>query len=220
MTADFVKGALEKGHFWDVGNQVLYRLCAEHPGHSDVGVIASKIWLIGRAYAASVERRPKGYGPSGDAFYVEYLGPKFRKANIDTWLRELAVLPVDDSAAILKAHNKMTKLFKKYTGHERRSLASKYLHFHFPERFFIYDFRARGSVTNLTRSSYDRRKWETDRAEADVEYAEFWCRCDLLRGQIRNLTGHDLNPRQLDNILLAWSAANDEPKNVKPPEPA
>ena len=39
------------------GNQVLYQMCRDHPGHTDTDVISGKMWLIGRAYSAAIERR-------------------------------------------------------------------------------------------------------------------------------------------------------------------
>jgi len=39
-----------------LGNTVLYDLCKSYPRHDEEDVIASKIWLIGRAYAAAIER--------------------------------------------------------------------------------------------------------------------------------------------------------------------
>ena len=41
-----------------------------------------------------------------------------------------------------EAHARTTELFTKIRGLEKRSLASKYLHFHVPGLFFIYDARA------------------------------------------------------------------------------
>src|SRR5438477_314230 len=56
LTSEFVEGALlEK--VWDVGNGVLYDLCAANPEHTRDDVIIAKIWLIGRTYAAAIERR-------------------------------------------------------------------------------------------------------------------------------------------------------------------
>ena len=42
---------------WNVGNKVLYDLCRERPLHTDTQAVLAKIWLIGRAYAAAIERR-------------------------------------------------------------------------------------------------------------------------------------------------------------------
>lgn len=39
------------------GDSVLYRMCKETPEHTNPDIISGKMWLIGRAYAASPERR-------------------------------------------------------------------------------------------------------------------------------------------------------------------
>jgi len=39
---------------WDLGNKTLYGLCKDYPGHRDEREIIAKIWLIGRAYSASI----------------------------------------------------------------------------------------------------------------------------------------------------------------------
>ena len=60
MTLDLTQGdidhALEPSP-WDLGNQVLYSLCLDHPYHTDGAAIIAKFWLIGRSYAAAIERR-------------------------------------------------------------------------------------------------------------------------------------------------------------------
>ena len=42
---------------WGWGNEVLYRMCREEPGHTKLDVIAGKVWPIGRAYSAAIERK-------------------------------------------------------------------------------------------------------------------------------------------------------------------
>ena len=42
---------------WDVGNEVLYELCTKHPRHAEIPAVIAKVWLIGRSYAAAIERR-------------------------------------------------------------------------------------------------------------------------------------------------------------------
>jgi hypothetical protein len=70
LTAEFVESALASTA-WDVGNQALYDLCRKHPGHTQPEVIIGKFWLIGRTYAAAVERRRQKDGYAGDRFYTE-----------------------------------------------------------------------------------------------------------------------------------------------------
>ena len=56
-----------------------------------------------------------------------------------TRLQESTGHIVDDVEEILSMHKFLTDTFGKMTGLKKRSLASKYLHFHCPEKFFIYD---------------------------------------------------------------------------------
>ncbi len=53
------------------GNQVLYDMCSKEPYHIDDGIVGSKCWLIGRAYAASPQRR-KTKGRSNNAIGYDY----------------------------------------------------------------------------------------------------------------------------------------------------
>ena len=42
---------------WAYANSILYEMCSKTPLHNDADVIVGKIWLIGRSYAAAIERR-------------------------------------------------------------------------------------------------------------------------------------------------------------------
>lgn len=41
-------------------NNILYKIFEENPFHKDLDIIASKLLLIGRSYAATIERRKNG----------------------------------------------------------------------------------------------------------------------------------------------------------------
>lgn len=43
-----------------IGNKVLYDLCKSYPMNDDVNGLIAKLWLIGRSYSASIERRYYG----------------------------------------------------------------------------------------------------------------------------------------------------------------
>ena len=62
VTADFVRAAIDNYTPWKLGNDVLYKLCAMHPRHTEDAVIIGKFWLIGRSYAAAIERRRMSAG--------------------------------------------------------------------------------------------------------------------------------------------------------------
>jgi hypothetical protein len=56
LTPEIVRRALSDT-VWDIGNQVLYAMCAANRGHTRDDIIIGKVWLIGRTYAAAIERR-------------------------------------------------------------------------------------------------------------------------------------------------------------------
>ena len=128
---------------WDLSNKVLYDLCSMHPFHSEADAVLAKILMIGRVYAAAIERRKtKGDEEKNDNFYIDVVAPSLQNSDIDCWLAEAkAVQPGTTSAffTLVKVHGLTTALFSEISGMEKRSLASKYLHFHVPKLFYIYD---------------------------------------------------------------------------------
>ena len=200
LTSEFVKEALSSTT-WDVANQVLYDLCAAYPEHSRDDVIIAKVWIIGRTYAAAIERRRTIGVESGDEFYETHVAPTIRRSYIDDWFRELRTSSNDDTALNLETHEKVNKLFDDISELEKRSLASKYLHFHFPQRFYIFDSRASKAISRLTKPI--RRGLPSLRAHDDV-YARFYLRCKALTNDIVSNGGQHLVPRELDKVLLMY----------------
>lgn len=71
--------------------------------------------------------------------------------NDDDWLcplrkRKLGTETIEVS---LKAHKDLMNVFNRISGMDKRSLSSKYLHFHAPDFFYIYDARAATAITKL-----------------------------------------------------------------------
>jgi hypothetical protein len=201
-TNHFIELALRKARVWDFGNEILYKLCATHPDHATDEVIIAKFWLIGRAYSAAVERRRVRDNLSADQFYVTKLAPRVRESGIDDWFKSLREDIENKEAVALQVHGKLTALLYPPTELKKRSLASKYLHFHFPDRFFLYDSRARKSVRALTPKP---KQEDTKEGEIDAEYGDFFHRCNFLVREIRSHGGRELTPRELDDVLLAWN---------------
>jgi len=187
---------------WDLGNKVLYDLCAKHPAHKDAAVIIAKLILVGRTYAAALERRRKFLDYVGDRFYLEVVVPKISQSRIDGWLTQLnKIRTVDEhtSQTILEVHFKVMGLFENISGLEKRSLASKYLHFHFPELFYIYDKRAKNGLSKLSSilNSVDRNDYPFDK-----EYSKLFLKCLRLRKHIQENYRVFLTPRQIDKLLI------------------
>lgn len=186
---------------WGMGNEVLYELCRKHPLHTDVPSVIAKVWLIGRAYAAAVERR-RNKSDQNDDFYVQKVGPLIIRSEIDSWImtsRQWDGPSKESFATLIEVHNSTTQLFSDISGLEKRSLASKYLHFHVPNLFYIYDTRAVEALHFLT--SIVGRAGRAD-IPADNEYRKFAEKCLALQQYIEAELSVQLTPREMDNLLL------------------
>lgn len=189
---------------WEYGNSVLYRMCEEEPEHKEIDVIVGKIWLIGRSYAAAIERR-KNAVVVGDDFYYDEIAPKLLEIGPElddriTKLRKSKGLILDDIKLVLSTHKFLMDIFYELTGLEKRSLASKYLHFHCPEKFFIYDSRARVGIGKLVKRP--NKGILTDVSNCDPEYGDFVCRMLELQEYLDEQLGVYELPRKLDSFLL------------------
>jgi hypothetical protein len=190
---------------FDLGNDCLYRLCKEHPGHRREDEIMAKLILIGRTYAASIERRKLEDGDElrGDQFLFKQAIPEIQRneKQIDEWIADAKRNPIPE--VCIGVHAKLTELFFTISNMKNRSLASKYLHFHCPDHFYIYDSRAWISIKGMFPG-----KWslpvpaKTD----DAAYAKFYRMCCSVVADINQRHGIRLNPRQLDNLLLKQPA--------------
>ena len=196
----FIEAALQRQSVWDLGNEVLYRLCREHPDHRSADAVLAKVWLIGRSYAAAIERRRNTGLAKGDDFYFEVVGPSMRKSDVDRWFAELRPLRRPDPAVVVPVHKRLTDLFEKIAGLEKRSLASKYLHFHYPRAVYIYDARA---VAAIRRVSPPLRRRGGSFGESDREYGRFFERCLAYQQELEQLLGRRVMPREVDKVLLA-----------------
>ena len=131
---------------WTLMNKILYQMCSNYPMHTDISVVIAKICIIGRSYSASIERRKtKSKKKNSDDFYEKIVAPAIMNSDIDIWLNDLhghRTINEQNLGEVISIHSNVMKLFKDISGMNKRSLASKYLHFHLPKLFYIYDSRA------------------------------------------------------------------------------
>lgn len=187
---------------WRVGNEVLYDLCRSRPDHKSEADVIAKVWLIGRSYAAAIERR-RNKTDTNDNFYVSCVAPMMISSKIDSWIssaKRAGLSQQDRWANLLQAHHNTTQLFWEITGLEKRSLASKYLHFHAPDIFYIYDTRAVESLRLL--GSIVGRATNQTAVATDNEYRKFAEKCRSLQEHVKTQYRTRLSPRELDNLLL------------------
>lgn len=189
-----------RGEIWNLGNSILYQLCKDYPEHKSPEEITAKIWLIGRAYAAAIERR-KTKDEKNDNFYKSRVVPVIQASSLDEYLKRISnfsEITSQNISALLTTHKYLTDIFNKISGIEKRSLASKYLHFHFPDLFFLYDSRAAMG----SRILFPRFKPSISIPNIDKEYKIFFLKLYHLRELIYKKEGRLLSPREIDNILI------------------
>ncbi|MFO0905736.1 MAG: hypothetical protein U0939_22200 [Pirellulales bacterium] len=91
--------------------------------------------------------------------------------------------------------------FKEISGLEKRSLASKYLHFHIPQLVHIYDARATTALKRLGNNV----PCDTHVAGfGDHKYRGFVERCEDMRKFYLAEFSQSMSRRQLDNLLLSF----------------
>ncbi len=217
METDITEDAVNKAMRptpWALGNECLYKLCENNPKHTDDKAIIAKIWLIGRSYGAAIERR-KNARKSSDSFYENTVVDGMKNSELDLWLSDLPQeisKPWTELGLVVSVHKRLMDIFYKMTDQNKRSLASKYLHFHKPDLFYIYDSRAEGAIRAVTPARLKGINTIPDitKEQADAEYHNFCRRCQWLRDDINERYGKDLNPRNLDNLLLGIDNKNGE----------
>jgi hypothetical protein len=119
-------------------DRTLYRLCEEHPCHTDIGAVNAKLWLIGRGFSTGVERQIKSSGVPGSS--LEKMAVHLRKNGnaVDQIIQDLRQLkePLDleKLQSVVAEHGKFCRLASRiaYGNRVLVSFASKYLHFHAP----------------------------------------------------------------------------------------
>ena len=187
---------------WRLGNTTLYEMVKQYPKHKNADEIVMKMWIIGRSYAAAIERRPNKANTPGD-FYYDYVAPKLIASEIDEKIDSLkkhTSITKDNLPNILSVHKYLMDQITDLTKKEKRSLVSKYLHFHLPELFFIYDSRVSSVITKFAGKKLRELQIPQD---ADKTYAEFCYKALLIYNNL-NRTYSDTKPRVVDNILLRY----------------
>ncbi|GEN76918.1 hypothetical protein [Chryseobacterium hagamense] len=194
-----------QNNVWHFGNEILYKMCEENFGHKKDECILAKVLFIGRIYSASIERRRTKDNEINDNFYINRVVPTFRQSEIDTYLTQLKnfkTLEIKNLKYVLETHYYLTKTIKEITQLDKRSLVSKYLHFHLPELFFIYDTRAVAALKNFVSKVPNNFKPFIKLENIDAEYAKFFCKCFILKAEIEKQFNIKLSNRQLDNLLI------------------
>lgn len=209
--AELIKLSEEKETYWKFSNDILYDLCKKNPFHKEKEKIIAKIWLIGRSYAASIER---GVEKTTAFIYEDSIVPIVlnHSNEIDSAIKNVAesledVNVFNTFGVILKCFNEISKMWN-------ISLTSKYLHFHCSDAFYMYDSRAAKAIGVLTnflgltnRVSNDEIKdfvivKNKDMQERMGIYVRFYLKCKRCVNEIEKKFNKKMSPRDFDNLLL------------------
>ena len=195
-----------KESIWGLSNRVLYEMCENEPLHKSPNVIASKFLIIGRTYAAAIERRKINTGYDSEEFYEKVLIPeiKMHSDEIDkgiSQLQEYEYIDINNIDEALLLHGQLMEILYNVSGQNKRSLSSKYLHFHVPNMFYIFDSRA---MSALRKYGFTNKPVQIKFEELpiDDEYMKFSIGMLKMQTYIEEKFKMRFNPRQLDRLLL------------------
>jgi len=192
LTREFITDALSQS-ILDPKLRALYDLCFMHRHHMRDELVADKLRLITRLYTDSLAW-------PGKTFSAEAAAHSLSRSKVDHWFGALATAEHLDSGLLLELHKRLMGVFIDMHEDEARSLASKYLHFHFPELFYVYDTRIASAISLLMQGDCGFLAL----AEFDPAYGRFHACCRKLTESITPLVGRALSPRELDRVLRAW----------------
>lgn len=204
----FLKRKTKEHMNFELGNKYLYDLCKIHPRHEKEDEIHAKVWLIGRAYAAAIERGRSGDG-SSDRFYRDEVIPAFMKngKKLDAGIAKLNASEGgfrENTEIALALHKQLLDIIYRITKKEKRSLVSKYLHFHCPDLVPIYDSRVCAAARKIVNRPVIPSDWK--KKKFDAEYATFFARILAIAEEIEKKTGDQVKPRDIDDFLLDFEA--------------
>lgn len=118
-------------------------------------------------------------------------------------LKKYKTIDGNNKDIICKMHNDLTNIFQTISNLNKRSLASKYLHFHLPNLFYIYDSRANTTVNCLFRI-YKGTLSKQKQKDADKQYVNFVDKMRYISKIFKEEFGKKYSPRELDTILLYY----------------
>jgi hypothetical protein len=174
-----------------------YRLCSEHPKHSDVSEVHAKLWIIARTLASGIERKV-----SLAKVEKQFFG---HGAQLDRLMGQLRAivepLSPENLKVIVTIHGQTVKTLRALAGdRSARSFVSKYMYFH-NSAVPIYDSRANKALRGLIRMTDDLKTFSVSDSD-DKKYARFAMRFLKLYALVESERLRP-NVKSLDHYLLS-----------------
>ncbi|MDD5364338.1 MAG: hypothetical protein PHR30_03300 [Gallionellaceae bacterium] len=192
ITREFIADTLAQS-ILDPRTRALYELCFMHRHHFQDDIVTDKLRMIVRIGAE--------HGFHVNDFSPEFAAHRLGQSGVDRWFAGIATAERLDQALVFEMHKRIMDVFADLPAEQARSLASKYLHFHFPELFFIYDSRVAAAAFDLGQGECGYLA----RSEHDPDYGRFFACCRKLTERLVGPAGRRLNPREMDRVLRAWA---------------
>lgn len=192
LTREFIADILAQS-VQDVRTRALYELCFLHRHHIRSEIVADKLRMILRLCA--------DHGLKVADLSPEFTAYRLGQSGVDRWFAGLTTAEQIDPDLVFEMHKRVMDLFDELPSRQACSLASKYLHFHFPELFYLYDSRVEAAATALGQEECGYLAG----GDHDPDYVRFFACCRKLAESFAPLAGRRPNPRELDRLLRAWS---------------
>ncbi|NOW46683.1 hypothetical protein FHW96_002843 [Novosphingobium sp. SG751A] len=216
-----------------MGNTVLYRMVRDYPDHKDPAIVQDKMLIIGRVYSAAVTR---GGGSKGEdsASEADGLYQHLARAVVEQGVeldrmieqcRNIGRVSFRNLSQIIETHRFLNDLIvssiKQWRGrtadgtrkvHGRTSFVSKYLHFHAPMAFFIYDSIVNDTL-KLLMGRNSRIEWSEDFGD-DLRNTYARHCYHMLRCTQNYYSGVKWNPRLIDGHLMGYINGSETPEEI------
>lgn len=171
--------------YYSISDRILYNLCKKYPYHKNKREIAAKVGIIGRSYAAGLERHSK---KDLDGIIDFFYGNRKAIGNV---IRTIKLIhePLTELKLrkIIFQHGIFLKILKKLTAQTSvRSFSSKYMHFHCPV-VPIYDSVVSKEIRRLYPLTNKKINRFPNPKNGDDEYHAFCVRFLALYNDLREI---------------------------------
>lgn len=127
-------------YWWIALDRPILTTCNDHPSHTDYCEVYAKVALVNRIYNAQLGRGKRRKYEAEDR-----VANALFKSDIDRFIEPLLSLsglsePV--LPKVIDCHKQLVKVVRRGAGNDAVSFSSKYLSFHSPRVFPIFDSRA------------------------------------------------------------------------------
>jgi hypothetical protein len=224
VRADYKNALADYQNHWELIDDVLRKLCDDHPTHGDIAAVNAKVQIIGLSYGTGIQRliaRP-GNGPGRTLYLVaEHLFHHHEEIDrlVETIRAIREPVTLQGLCSIVDVHACFVELLRQITRTRSngpasqliaRSFASKYLHFH--RRIVpIYDSVAATVLPSLMPRIRVTLP-ETPPQHADSVYYDYVLRFFALYSDIHSAC-LPASVKYVDAYLL-WLASHREPRGA------